>query len=127
MAAGACRELAEDAVKHFEGLLPLSAPWTAGATLPGGEIGLDFDAALTRLIAVNSEVPAYRWLRNYGSFAFAMAEAPGEHLGEGVYAAEIEHLRDGEFATQLSDVLWRRTKLGLKTSAETQAAIEARL
>ena len=122
----ACRELAEDALKHFEGLLPMSGAWTAGAVLPGGDISLDFEAELQSFQSAFPDLEAKvlrRWLRNYGSFAKSMAEAPGDHLGEGVYAGEIEHLIEHEFAKTANDVLWRRSKLGLKTSAETQAAI----
>jgi len=124
----ACRELAEDALKHFEGILEMSAPWTDKAVLPGGDIGLDFEGKLQELQAAAPGISAatcYRWLRNYGSFAFDLATAPVEELGDGVYTAEIKYLQDREFAKSAQDVLWRRTKLGLKTSSATQVAIAA--
>ena len=122
------RELAEDALKHFDGLLPLSAPWTARAVLPGGDMGLDFEGRLAELKAVAPTLPIAtlrRLLRNYGSSAFDMAAEPGKELGDGVYEAELAHLISQEFAQSAQDILWRRSKLGLKVSAATRAAIEA--
>ena len=59
-----------------------------------------------------------------------MAATPGKVLGEsdeGVYEGEIQHLIDEEFAQTLDDILKRRSKLGVKTSAKTQDAIKSML
>ena len=106
----------------------MTSPWTASAALPGGDIGLDFTGKLRDLEEVALNIAAdvrYHWLRNYGSFTFDIAAAPGEALGDGVYTGEIAHLQDREFAKSAQDVLWRRTKLGLKASSTTQAVIAA--
>ena len=124
----ACRVLAQDALAHFEGLLPMTKPWTAHAVLPGGDIGLDFDGALASLHADFSGVPLqilHRWLRNYGSFAQGIAANPGAHLGDGVYEGEVKHLLEAEFARTCNDILWRRSKLGLRVGAATVAKLEA--
>ena len=42
----------------------------------------------------------------------------GEHLGGGLYSREVDYLCSTEWATQADDILWRRTKLGLFTTAE---------
>ena len=121
------RELAEDALTHFAGLLPMTSPWTAKATLPGGDIGLDFEEKLAELARAAPDLPPKtrrRWLRNYGSFAFDMAAKPGEALGDGVYEGEIKHLIDAEFAQTMDDMLWRRSKLGLVISPKTREAME---
>ena len=39
--------------------------------------------------------------------------------------AEVRHLMRHEFAVTAEDVLWRRTKLGLRVDAEQVAALEA--
>ncbi|MGA7975125.1 MAG: glycerol-3-phosphate dehydrogenase C-terminal domain-containing protein, partial [Pseudolabrys sp.] len=39
-------------------------------------------------------------------------------------AAEVRYLADNEWAETAEDVLWRRTKLGLKASDMEVAAIE---
>ena len=68
---------------------------------------------------------SWRLLRNYGSFAYDIAENRGEHLGDGVWQGEIEHLRQREYARTLEDVLWRRSKLGLSVSDATADRIQA--
>ena len=38
----------------------------------------------------------------------------GTHFGAGLYQAEVEYLCKYEWARTTDDILWRRTKLGLK-------------
>ena len=124
----AYRELSEEAVDHFKPFFDLGPSWTRDAVLPGGDIGLDFDAALaafrSKHPALDAKV-AWRLLRNYGSFAYDIAENWGEDLGQGVSRGEIEHLKQREYATTLGDVIWRRSKLGLVVSDATKERIEA--
>jgi glycerol-3-phosphate dehydrogenase len=49
----------------------------------------------------------------------------GEHLGDGLYAAELGHLMREEFAMTAEDILWRRSKQGLHVSEETAARVRA--
>jgi glycerol-3-phosphate dehydrogenase len=44
-------------------------------------------------------------------------------MGENVYEAEIKYLVTREWAQTLEDILWRRSKLGLHTTEETQKKI----
>lgn len=122
----AYRELSEEAVDYFIPFFDLSPTWTKGAPLPGGDIGLDFDKALAefqqRHPSLNAKV-AWRLLRNYGSFAYEIAENWGEELGEGVSRGEIEHLKQREYAKTVEDVIWRRSKLGLVVSEKTKQKI----
>jgi glycerol-3-phosphate dehydrogenase len=46
----------------------------------------------------------------------------GRHLGTDLYQREVDHLMDQEWALTAEDLVWRRTKLGLRL---TQAEIEA--
>ncbi|HEX8192643.1 MAG TPA: glycerol-3-phosphate dehydrogenase [Allosphingosinicella sp.] len=48
----------------------------------------------------------------------------GRHFGAGLHEAELRYLRDREFARTADDVLWRRTKLGLRFTAAERAALE---
>ena len=124
----AYRELSEEAVDHFKPFFDLSPAWTRGALLPGGDIGLDFDAALASFRRAHPDLEprvSWRLLRNYGSFAYDIASNRGAHLGDGVWQGEIEHLRQREYARTLEDVLWRRSKLGLSVSDATADRIEA--
>ena len=47
----------------------------------------------------------------------------GERFGDELTAAEVRYLMRHEFAETADDVLWRRSKLGLRTSAEVEAAL----
>ena len=40
----------------------------------------------------------------------------GAHFGQGLYEREVEHLVRNEWAVSAGDILWRRTKLGLRMS-----------
>ncbi|RYG95564.1 MAG: hypothetical protein EON57_16460, partial [Alphaproteobacteria bacterium] len=48
-------------------------------------------------------------------------EELGQHFGAGLYAREVDYLIGREWARTADDVLWRRSKLGLRVSAEDKA------
>ena len=48
----------------------------------------------------------------------------GQHFGADLYAAEVDYLVANEWARTAQDVLWRRTKLGLRVSTEEAARLE---
>jgi glycerol-3-phosphate dehydrogenase len=48
----------------------------------------------------------------------------GPVLGADLTAAEVRWLRDQEFARSAEDVVWRRSKLGLRMGAAEIAAVE---
>ena len=45
-----------------------------------------------------------------------LAEDLGEQFGEFLTQREVEYLRKNEFVMEADDIIWRRTKLGLKMS-----------
>ena len=49
----------------------------------------------------------------------------GEYCGADLYAAELRWLMAREFARTAEDVLWRRSKLGLRLTAAEVAAVES--
>ena len=49
----------------------------------------------------------------------------GHVFGADLTEAEVAYLADNEWARAAEDVLWRRTKLGLKIDATGVAAIDA--
>ena len=59
-------------------------------------------------------------MRHYGTEIHALlggrasVDGLGEHFGAGLYAAEVEHLVEHEWARTAEDILWRRTKKGLR-------------
>ncbi|SFR82471.1 homodimeric glycerol 3-phosphate dehydrogenase (quinone) [Sphingomonas jatrophae] len=119
------RALAEAAVDR----LGWGKGWTRSAILPGGDLGMPFDAFLqqvrTRWPALG-EARSLRMARAYGSrLAAVIGRGLGEELGGGLTAGEVRYLRDHEWARTPDDVLWRRTKIGLHTGADTAARVAA--
>jgi glycerol-3-phosphate dehydrogenase len=49
----------------------------------------------------------------------------GRMFGGDLTEAEVNYLMDQEWAVAAEDVLWRRTKLGLKLDVESVQALEA--
>ena len=50
-------------------------------------------------------------------------EGLGEHYGDGVYEAELNYLKEREWVFGAEDMLWRRSKLALHITGETEARI----
>jgi glycerol-3-phosphate dehydrogenase len=130
------RHLAEEAVDKLATRQPdLTGPgWTKTKSLPGGDFAADGLAALITSVAARypflTLADTDRIARAYGTRAerwLAGAEgwqALGQNFGEGLTAAEVDYLRETEFAVSAEDVLWRRTKLGLRLDAAQVAALE---
>jgi glycerol-3-phosphate dehydrogenase len=124
------RKLAEAAVSK---LAPEHAPWTKGAALAGGDFTVSEKPALEARVA-----EAYpfieprtvrRLVRSYGLDVFEML---GDcvalvDLGAGLSTREVDWLIGHEFALTAEDILWRRSKLGLRMNADGVAALEAYL
>ncbi|OAX57252.1 glycerol-3-phosphate dehydrogenase, partial [Xanthomonas translucens pv. translucens] len=121
------RKLAEEAVDRLVAHAGRKASaWTArGAPLPGGE-RRDIGVLAQELRAARpwlSEPTATRLARNYGTRAVQLLGAAaslqhlGEHFGADLYQAEVDYLRAHEWVTQADDLLWRRSKLGLRIDA----------
>ncbi len=128
------RKLAEHAMARIGHYFEALPPWTAGSTLPGGEFAPDkFDAqveeAMLRWPFLHAS-HARRLLHAYGrrlerflKDAQCM-EDPGPRFVGDLTGAEIRYLVENEWAQSADDVLWRRSKLGLKATPEDCAAIE---
>ncbi|TCP60963.1 homodimeric glycerol 3-phosphate dehydrogenase (quinone) [Rhodovulum bhavnagarense] len=127
------RRLAEAALEKIGRHFPQAGgPWTAGVALPGGDFPVDGVGALVDdLRAAYCELEprqALRLVRAYGTEARAMLDAangPGQDFGAGLTEAELDWLMRHEYARTAEDVVWRRSKLGLRLDAEQVAAIEA--
>ena len=141
------RKLSEEAADRLAPTLSgtaLRGPWTASATLPGGDLraalgprapaGADpaalFEAYAAGLAERHADVdPALvrRLARAYGTRAEPLLAGGLRGLGEavapGVHEAELRHLRDHEWARTGDDVLWRRSKLGLHLGAPARRAV----
>jgi len=131
------RRLAERVLRKLAGHFPaLPGPWTRQAKLPGGDIPGDFDAWAretgARYPFLDARLTA-RLCRAYGTRIEALlagvshAADMGADFGAGLTARELDFLAATEWAETAEDVLWRRTKLGLRIPPEKHAAIEAYL
>lgn len=125
------RHLAEEAVDLMAARLPaLSGPaWTRSEALPGGDFAIDgleaLKAELARDFAFLSPDDADRIARAYGTRARVWLERDqGRHFGGGLRQAEVDYLVAEEWAVSAEDVLWRRTKLGLRLSKAEAAALK---
>ncbi len=128
------RRLAEAAMAkltpHFANL---GAPWTAAASLPGGDFPWDgapsLAAGLRRDYPFLAGPQARRLVRQYGTRARAMlGEARGiadlgRDFGAGLTEREVAWQMREEWAREPEDVLWRRSKLGLRLDAAGRAAL----
>jgi len=140
------RKLAEEAAALLApalGELELGPPWTATTPLPGGDLRAYLgdgapppqavEATFARFVESLCERhprldPALvrRLARCYGTRAVPMlARGLGVEIAPGVFAGELAHLREHEWARTGDDVLWRRTKLGLHLDAAGRAAVGA--
>ena len=127
------RRLAEAALQQIEGVLGVRGmPWTAAEELPGGDFPVDgYDALVTRLSAAHPGVDrrtVARLVRAYGTDSAAiLGQDPGRDLGAGLTEAEVDYLVEHEWARTADDILWRRSKLGLRVAAEGRQALETYL
>lgn len=130
------RKLAESALASLSNHLPTPKRrrWTHEEALPGGGFSRDeLGAVAGKLRAAHpflSETHAMRLTRAYGLRAekiFEGANGLGETFGGDLSAREVDYLVAHEWARTAEDVLWRRTKAGLRASAEDVARLEAYL
>lgn len=131
------RHLSEEAVDLLATRLPLSKNehWTANSPLPGGNFPVD---AVSRERARLAEAYPFlernwadRLFKCYGleahkifSGAKTLADC-GVHFGHGLTEREVDHLIGEEWARSAEDILWRRTKLGLRLSQQQQTQLAA--
>jgi glycerol-3-phosphate dehydrogenase len=52
------------------------------------------------------------------------AEDLGQNFGAGLCEREVRHLIDNEWARTADDILWRRTKLGLRLTKDERNHLE---
>jgi len=127
------RKLAEAALKRFSNVFAPNRPWTAKVPLPGGNFpynGVDAKVAdACRTWPFLEDAHALRLIRAYGTRidrVLGKAESYadlGTRFGADLTAAEVRYLMQTEWAVDADDVLWRRTKLGLRFTDSEKAAL----
>ncbi|MFN3954509.1 MAG: glycerol-3-phosphate dehydrogenase [Pararhodobacter sp.] len=128
------RRLAEAALARIGTVLPLArGDWTAGVALPGGDFAVDAFATVVAELRARHPFLTLAWARRlvraYGTEAHAVmggarsAEELGHDFGATLSEAELRWLMQHEYARSAEDVLWRRSKLGLRLDPAQQAAL----
>jgi glycerol-3-phosphate dehydrogenase len=121
------RKLAESMMELIEEKIGRKGrPWTSKPKLPGGDfVTTGFDGLLEKLRHEYDwldDTTSLRLARQFGVNAWMVLAGAtgikdlGEDFGHGLYEAEVRYLAANEWAMTADDVLWRRTKLGLKLS-----------
>ncbi len=133
------RRLAEAAILRLLPHLPpahgRAAGWTAETALPGGEFAVDGFGLLAAGLAARfpflGAATVRRLAHAYGTRAGTMLEGArraddlGRDFGAGLSERELAWMVRHEFTRTADDVLWRRSKLGLRLDAGQAAAVAA--
>lgn len=131
------RRLAEEVMEKLQPLFGYMTPeeWTAHAPLPGGDIeNADFASFRKRLGQRYAWLPAataQRYAHAYGTRVERLLDGIhdvaglGELFGADLYEAEVRYLVRHEWALTAEDIIWRRSKLGLRLDAAAVARLSA--
>jgi glycerol-3-phosphate dehydrogenase len=128
------RRLAEEALDKLDAALGRRREaWTRDAPLPGGDMPAgDFEAWLRGTLARYPRMPPAllrRLGRAYGTRIDRVLggaqqyEELGRDFGMGLTEAELDYLIDTEWVRTATDVLFRRSKLGLHLTPEAQQEV----
>ena len=123
------RRLAEEVLELLKPHIAMDrTAWTAGQPLPGGDLGATGLEGLCKRLRQGypwlDEALANRLSRAYGSRAELVLEDArdiadlGQDFGAGLYEREVAYLMAHEWARTADDVLWRRSKLGLRLTQD---------
>jgi glycerol-3-phosphate dehydrogenase len=131
------RRLAEEALERLSPYLRSSKAregWTAKSPLPGGDMDVSaipaLSAELMRSYPFLSAVHANRLAHAYGTRATKVLGSAktladlGKSFGATLTEREVRYLMAAEWARTADDIVWRRSKLGLRLTADEIAAID---
>ena len=129
------RRLAEAALDKLAPHLPMPGAWTAGVALPGGDFKVAQVAAKIAQLQADYPFLTQRWaqrlIRAYGTDAWHVlggarsATDLGQDFGATLTGAEVRWLHQHEFARSADDVVWRRSKLGLRMDKDQIQTLHA--
>jgi glycerol-3-phosphate dehydrogenase len=131
------RRLAEEALERLAPYLRSAKAregWTGKSPLPGGDLDVSALPALSAELQRNypflSVEHASRLAHAYGTRAAKLLGSAksladlGESFGATLTAAEVNYLMSFEWAVTAEDIVWRRSKLGLRLSKDEIAALD---
>jgi glycerol-3-phosphate dehydrogenase len=129
------RKLAESMLEKIEAAIGAKKPaWTANSHLTGGDFKVD---AFDQFVAdVQAKYPflepklAWRLVRAYGTRVWKLMDGAssiddmGIQFGGSLSEREVDYLMRNEWARVADDVIWRRSKLGLRLKDNEVKALE---
>lgn len=129
------RKLSEAVLSKLAPFIPLaSRSWTSQEASPGSDF---YGQTVDQIKQIIREKHAWlthteveRFSKSYGLLCLKFLDGKtshkelGQYFGAELFAAEIDYLMDHEWATCTSDILLRRTKLGLFLSEEEKSQVE---
>ena len=131
------RRLSEEALERLSPYLQSSKAregWTAKSPLPGGDMDVSAVPALTAELMHNhpflAREHANRLAHAYGTRAARLlgdaksAADLGVSFGATLTESEVRYLMAAEWAVSAEDIVWRRSKLGLRMSPAEIAALD---
>ena len=131
------RRLAEEALEKLAPYLKGTKAregWTGKTPLPGGDIDVSAVEALSAELMRNhpflTAAHANRLAHAYGTRAGKLlgnaksADDLGQWFGASLTEAEVRYLMSQEWACTAEDIVWRRSKLGLRLSSVEITAID---
>ena len=131
------RKLAEAALLKLKRYFPqMKAEWTARTKLPGAEDFVSVQALRDELLQGVQGLDmhtAQRWAKTYGCRVWQMLDEKrdmqdmGQAFGYGLYQQEVDYLYRVEWVRHSQDLLWRRTKLGMKLGPAEVSALDVHL
>jgi glycerol-3-phosphate dehydrogenase len=127
------RRLAEEALDRLAPYLAMGKKWTAGAGLPGGLFPAEGLGDLARALRAGypflTERHAGRLAAAYGTRAHTIVSGArslgdlGRLFGADLTESEVRYLMAEEWAETADDILWRRSKLGLRLTPDEAAGL----
>lgn len=130
------RMLAESAMSHVKEIFPsLPGRWTQQSPLPGADF-ISREALISNLSRRCNWMPRQvlrRWADSYGSLALRLLQGVnsssdmGREFGHGLTEREVDYLCREEWAQEVDDILWRRSKLGLYFTAQERDDLQTYL
>jgi glycerol-3-phosphate dehydrogenase len=131
------RKLAEAVLAKLDLPVPARsqpAGWTAQAVLPGGDFPVtgfaDHVDALQKVYGFMPRKTLERLTRTYGTRSAQILDGAksladlGQMFGADLSEREVRYLIKQEWVTTTDDILWRRSKLGLRFSVQEKATLE---
>jgi glycerol-3-phosphate dehydrogenase len=135
LAEAALDQIAANCAPTLAAALTAQKGWTARVALPGGDFAVDGKDAQVRKLTLSYPFLALQHARRlvdaYGTLAVSVlgtaqsAADLGRAFGGTLTEAEVRYLMQHEWARTADDVIWRRSKLGLRLTPGEISVLDA--